>query len=164
MESTLPRRFMLTAAILAVLGMCFGIWMGINGEATFNYAPVHAHINLVGWVSMFLFGLWYRAHPAAAAGTLAQVHFKVNPVGNAFILPVSAIIFRNEGLRVGVVKNGAAQLVPVTIGQDDGRTVQVITGISKDDQIIQDPPDSLIDGEKVHVLSEQEIKTAQGGK
>jgi len=98
------------------------------------------------------------------AGTLAQVHFKVNPVGNAFILPVSAIIFRNEGLRVGVVKNGAAQLVPITIGQDDGRTVQVITGISKDDQIIQDPPDSLIDGEKVHVLSEQEIKTAQGGK
>jgi RND family efflux transporter MFP subunit len=98
------------------------------------------------------------------AGTLAQVHFKVNPVGNAFILPVSALIFRNEGLRVGVVRNGVAHLVPVTMGQDDGRTVQVITGINKDDQVIQDPPDSLIDGEKVHVLSAQEEKAAQGGK
>lgn len=81
MESALPHRFMLTAAILAVLGMCFGIWMGINGEATFNYAPVHAHTNLVGWVSMFLFGLWYRAHPTAASGTLAQVHYWCALVG-----------------------------------------------------------------------------------
>jgi len=98
------------------------------------------------------------------AGTLAQVHFKVNPVGSVFVLPVSALMFRSEGLRVGTVKDGVAHLVAVTIGQDDGRTVQVITGLTKDDLVIQDPPDSLIDGEKVHVLSPEEIKTAsQGG-
>jgi RND family efflux transporter MFP subunit len=97
------------------------------------------------------------------AGTLAQVHFKVNPVGSVFILPVSAVIFRSEGLRVGTVKDGVAHLVPVTIGQDDGRTIQVITGLNKDDQVIQDPPDSLIEGEKVHVLSPQEVKTAARG-
>jgi len=103
------------------------------------------------------------------AGTLAQVHFKVNPVGTVFVLPVSALIFRSEGLRVGTVthdpaKGDIAHLIPVTIGQDDGRTVQVITGLNKDDQIIQDPPDSLIDGEKVHVLTPEEVKTAsQGG-
>jgi RND family efflux transporter MFP subunit len=98
------------------------------------------------------------------AGTLAQVHFKVNPVGNVFVLPVSALIFRSEGLRVATVKDSVAHMNPVTIGQDDGRTVQIITGLGKDDQVVQDPPDSLIDGEKVHVLSPQEVQTAQGGK
>jgi RND family efflux transporter MFP subunit len=97
------------------------------------------------------------------AGTLAQVHFKVNPVGNAFVLPVSVLIFRKEGLQVATVKDGIAHLVPITIGQDDGRTVQIITGLTKDDKVIQDPPDSLIEGEKVYVLTPQEIQHA-GGK
>jgi RND family efflux transporter MFP subunit len=98
------------------------------------------------------------------AGTLAQVHFKVSPVGTPFVLPVSTLIFRSEGLRVGTVKDGVAHLVPVTIGQDDGRTVEVITGLTKDDKVIQEPPDSLIEGEKVHELTPQEVKTAQGSK
>ncbi len=97
------------------------------------------------------------------AGTLAQVHFKVAPISSAFVLPVSALIFRNEGLRVATVKDSVAHLNPVTIGQDDGRTVQIITGLSKDDKVIQSPPDSLIEGEIVHVLSPDEVKAAQGG-
>jgi RND family efflux transporter MFP subunit len=96
------------------------------------------------------------------AGTLAEVHFKVNPVGNVFVLPVSVLVFRNEGLRVGTVNGDTAHLVPVTIGQDDGRTVQIITGLTAEDHVIQDPPDSLIEGEKVHVLTPQEIKAAEG--
>jgi RND family efflux transporter MFP subunit len=98
------------------------------------------------------------------AGTLAEVHFKVNPVGSVFVLPVAALIFRSEGLRVATVKDSIAHMNPVTIGQDDGRTVQIITGLDKNDQIIENPPDSLIDGEKVHVLTPQEVQTAQGGK
>jgi RND family efflux transporter MFP subunit len=96
------------------------------------------------------------------AGTLAQVHFKVNPVGNVFVLPVSALIFRSEGLRVGTVTGDTAHLVPVTIGQDDGRTVQIVTGLDKNSKVIQDPPDSLIDGEKVHVLTPEEVQKADG--
>jgi len=96
------------------------------------------------------------------AGTLAQVHFKVNPVGSVFVIPVSALIFRSEGLRVATVKDDVAHLSPVTIGQDDGRTVQIITGLGQDDQVVQDPPDSLIEGEKVHVLTPQEVKKADG--
>jgi RND family efflux transporter MFP subunit len=98
------------------------------------------------------------------AGTLAQVHFKVNPVGSVYIVPVSTLIFRSEGLRVATVRDNVAHMIPVTIGQDDGRTVQIITGLGKDDKVIQDPPDSLIEGEKVHVLSPEEVKAAQGGK
>jgi RND family efflux transporter MFP subunit len=98
------------------------------------------------------------------AGTLAQVHFKVNPVGNVFIIPVSALVFRNEGLRVATLNGDTAHMNPVTIGQDDGRTVQIITGLTKDSLVIQDPPDSLIEGEKVHALSPDEVKKAQGAK
>jgi RND family efflux transporter MFP subunit len=92
------------------------------------------------------------------AGTLAQVHFKVNPVGSVFIVPVSTLIFRTEGLRIATVRDNVAHLLPVTIGQDDGRTVQIVTGLGKDDQVIQNPPDSLVEGEKVRVLK------SQGGK
>jgi RND family efflux transporter MFP subunit len=88
------------------------------------------------------------------SGSLAQVHLKTPAQGQTFIVPASALIFRREGLRVGTVVNGnTARLVPVTIGQDDGATVQVIAGIKAEDKVIQDPPDSLIDGESVRVQS-----------
>lgn len=86
-------------------------------------------------------------------GSLAQAHFKTLPSGPTYIVPVSALIFRREGLRVGTVTNGpkgpVAHLVPVVIGEDDGATVQIVTGLGPQDKVIQDPPDSLIDGELV---------------
>ena len=82
-------------------------------------------------------------------GALAQVHFKT-PAIQTFIIPVSAIIFRREGTQVGVLgSNNVAHVVPVTIGQDDGKTVQIVNGLNPGDLVIQDPPDSLIDGESV---------------
>lgn len=95
------------------------------------------------------------------AGTLAQVHFKIDSLAQSYVLPVSALIFRNAGLQVATVNNGVAHMVTVTMGQDDGRTVQIITGLNAGDQVIQDPPDSLIEGEKVHVLTPDEAKKAQ---
>ena len=89
-------------------------------------------------------------------GSLAQVHFKTTQVGETFILPVSALMFRHEGLRVAVVKDDVAHLAPVIIGQDNGATVEVVSGINAGDLIIQDPPDSLIEGEKVAVRSANE--------
>ena len=83
-------------------------------------------------------------------GALAQVHFKA-PAMQTFIIPVSAIIFRREGTQVGTVGvDNVAHLVPVTIGEDDGATVQIVNGLKPSDRVIQDPPDSLIDGEKVN--------------
>jgi len=84
-------------------------------------------------------------------GSLAQVHFKTPAVNQTFIVPVTALIFRRQGIQVAKLVNGnVAHLVSVVIGQDDGATAQIITGLSPDDKIIQDPPDSLIDGEKVN--------------
>jgi RND family efflux transporter MFP subunit len=87
-------------------------------------------------------------------GSLAQVHFKTASSGPTFIVPASALIFRREGLHVGTVVNGnVAHLIPVVISEDDGASVQIVTGLSGADKVIQDPPDSLIEGEKVYVES-----------
>ena len=85
-------------------------------------------------------------------GSLAQVHFKAPSVGQSFVVPASALVFRSQGIRVGTVINGTiAHLVPVTIGQDNGATVEIIAGLSSSDRVIQDPPDSIIEGEKLNV-------------
>jgi RND family efflux transporter MFP subunit len=97
-------------------------------------------------------------------GSLAQVHFKTPSAGPTLIVPAAALIFRREGLRVGVVVNGnTAHLVPVVIGEDDGANVQIVNGLSIGDQVIQDPPDSLIEGEKVQVATPGR-QTNAGGK
>jgi RND family efflux transporter MFP subunit len=89
-------------------------------------------------------------------GAYTEVHMNVHDAVAPMIIPVSALIFRNQGLQVGTVVKGSngdqAKLVQVTLGQDDGATVQVINGLSSDSQVIQDPPDSLIDGEPVRVV------------
>jgi RND family efflux transporter MFP subunit len=97
-------------------------------------------------------------------GSLAQVHFKTPAAAPSFIVPAAALIFRREGLRVGVVTGvNVAHLVPVVIGEDDGASVQIVTGLSAGDKVIQDPPDSLIEGEKVFVGSPG-TQAAAGGK
>jgi len=87
-------------------------------------------------------------------GSLAQVHFKSPVSSPTFVVPAAALIFRREGLRLGTVVDGnKAHLVPVVIGEDDGANVQIVSGLSSGDRVIQDPPDSLIEGEKVYVES-----------
>ena len=77
-------------------------------------------------------------------------------------MPAAALIFRRQGLQLGTVVNGnIAHLVPVVIGQDDGAAVQIVSGLNAGDQVIQDPPDSLIDGEKV--TPESASSTAEAG-
>jgi RND family efflux transporter MFP subunit len=85
-------------------------------------------------------------------GAYTQVHFKLGTEQPTLIIPVPALIFRSQGLQVATVVNGKAKLVPITIGRDDGRTVEVISGLQTDDQVIQNPPDSVVDGEAVHVV------------
>jgi hypothetical protein len=69
------------------------------------------------------------------------------------IIPANALLFRSEGLRVGVVRNGRAQLVPLTIGVDYGATVQVTSGLKPADQVILSPSDSLISGTPVRITA-----------
>jgi RND family efflux transporter MFP subunit len=98
-------------------------------------------------------------------GSMAQVHFKMPAIGPSFIVPATALIFRKEGLRVGTVTgDGIAHMIPVVIGEDDGATVQIVTGLGLGDQVIQDPPDSLIEGERVRVVHPGSQTEAEGKK
>lgn len=101
-------------------------------------------------------------------GSLAQVHFKTPQIAPTFIVPTAALIFRRAtDLQVATVvetKDGTvAHMVPVTIGQDDGATAQVINGLNANDQVIQDPPDSIIEGEKVTVVKPGENDQPNAG-
>jgi hypothetical protein len=70
--------FLRTAVMAAVVGMGLGIGMGISQDYALH--SVHAHTNLVGWTSMFLFGLYYRLAPAAD-GRLALVQYLLSVAG-----------------------------------------------------------------------------------
>jgi len=72
MDQKLSSLFLRLAVVFIVLGVCLGYWMGVTHD--FTLSPVHAHTNLLGWVSMFLYGLFYRAVPGAATGVLPKVH------------------------------------------------------------------------------------------
>ncbi len=85
-------------------------------------------------------------------GAYTEVHFKTGSTAPSFVIPVSALMFRSEGLRVATVTgDNKATLIPVILGRDDGATVQVVHGLNANDRVIQDPPDSLIEGETVRI-------------
>jgi RND family efflux transporter MFP subunit len=84
-------------------------------------------------------------------GSYAQVHFKLPGGTTAFRLPVNTLIFRSEGLRVAVVRDGKVALVPITLGRDFGSSVEVVAGLSGSESVVVNPPDSLSEGEAVEV-------------
>ena len=94
-------------------------------------------------------------------GAFAEVHMKLPSDARSLVIPVPAMIFRSQGLQVAVVQGNKAKLVPIAVGRDDGRVVEVTQGLTANDEVIQDPPDSIIDGEIVHVVQPQ--KPGGGG-
>jgi len=84
-------------------------------------------------------------------GAYVHVHLKLPGQTRSVIIPSNTLLFRSEGLRVGVVRNGHAQLTPITIGVDYGESVQVISGLTLKDQVIVSPSDSLISGTPVRI-------------
>ncbi len=93
-------------------------------------------------------------------GAYAFVHLKISPSSGAVSIPSNTLLFRAEGLRAGVVKDGHVHLTPITIGQDYGDTVEVLTGLTIQDAIIVNPSDSLTNGAAVEVAN----KPAIGGR
>ncbi|MDC7676182.1 hypothetical protein [Asticcacaulis machinosus] len=76
--------FLRSAIVFGLIGMSLGIFMAASHDHTLS--PVHAHINLIGWVGLFLAGMFYKTHPSAV-GKLATVHFFVAIIGLIIIAP-----------------------------------------------------------------------------
>jgi RND family efflux transporter MFP subunit len=93
-------------------------------------------------------------------GSYAEVHLTLPTDKSALRLPVNTLLFRSEGLRVALVKNDRVHLQPVTMGRDFGSTVEVVSGVSRNDLVVVNPPDSLEEGQAVRV-SAPDAKGAQ---
>jgi RND family efflux transporter MFP subunit len=92
-------------------------------------------------------------------GAYAEVHLLIPEGSRSLILPVSVLMFRSEGLRVGVVRNGKqAELVPVVLGKDYGNQVEIVTGLNENDLVIANPPDSLASGATVQVVNSSDVR------
>jgi RND family efflux transporter MFP subunit len=84
-------------------------------------------------------------------GAYASVHLKLPVTIRSVSIPANTLLFRREGLRVGVVRDGRATLVPVAIGRDFGASVEIVSGLRPSDSIILDPSDSLESGAPVRL-------------
>jgi hypothetical protein len=69
----MARLWILIAVCYLIVGVTFGI--GMSAMQKFEYAPVHAHINLLGWATMALSGLIYGRYPQAGGSRLGVIHF-----------------------------------------------------------------------------------------
>jgi hypothetical protein len=89
-------------SLTAIIGVSLGVYMGVAGNH--SLAPVHVHLNLIGWVSLFLFGLFYKCHPRALGGT-AVVQVMLTSLGYVTML---------SGL-AGLLLTGSQSFLPFAI-------------------------------------------------
>ncbi|MDB5091843.1 MAG: transporter subunit, partial [Mucilaginibacter sp.] len=82
----------------------------------------------------------------------AEVKFPLPPGANGIRVPATALMFRDEGMQVATVDaQGRVKLKTIAISRDMGATVDVGSGISPSDRIIDNPSDALRDGDEVRI-------------
>ena len=83
-----------------------------------------------------------------------EVHFRLSAKNRSLVIPSASLAFRSEGLRVPVVvKGNQVAMAPVQLGRDFGPTVEILSGLDLNSAVINDPPDSLVEGEIVRVVA-----------
>jgi hypothetical protein len=100
--SRLPGICFKLSSLTAVIGVSMGVYMGIASDHTL--APVHVHLNLIGWVSLFIFGLFYKTHPDAIGGA-AVVQVSIVAIGYIIML---------TGL-AGLLLTGSSAFMPLAV-------------------------------------------------
>lgn len=81
----LPKKYLLVASLYGLFGMLLGIAMG--AQENFILMPVHAHLNLLGWIAIMLYGLSYQSFPEMAESKLAAWQFYVVNAGVLLLIP-----------------------------------------------------------------------------
>src|ERR1700744_4367420 len=85
--------FFAMGVVYVLIGMVFGMWMGAHHD--FATAPAHAHLNLVGWVTMALYGTFYALTPDSLSPKLAWTHFLVSTIGIVVMIPSLFLLLSN---------------------------------------------------------------------
>lgn len=101
----ISRNFIVIGSLYLLVGIILGSYMGGSGDH--SLAPVHAHINLLGFTLMTLFGVAYRVIPSLAGGILATAHFWLHQIG-ALVLLVGLFL-----LMSGMVGEGIGIIFPI---------------------------------------------------
>jgi RND family efflux transporter MFP subunit len=86
------------------------------------------------------------------SGSYAEVHLEIPGQSSTFLLPVTSLIFRGDKLQVGVVKSGKVAVMDVTPGHDFGEQIEIVAGLKAGDQVVTNPPDSLVTGQEVKIV------------
>jgi RND family efflux transporter MFP subunit len=84
-------------------------------------------------------------------GAYVFVHLRLPDQTRSVTVPANTLIFRKEGLQVGLIRDGKAELIPVKIGRDYGNSVEIVSGLQPTDAVIVDPSDSLVEGMPVRL-------------
>ncbi len=87
-------------------------------------------------------------------GSFVSVHLKLPSKVPAVTVPSNTLLFRSEGLRVVRITDGKTELVPVIMGRDFGDSVELVSGIKADDQVVVNPSDSVTSGQKVQIVKQ----------
>ena len=114
----LSNRFLRTAVVFFVVGVCFGMYMGITKD--FRFTHVHAHLNLLGWVALGLAGLIYAAYPQLEEGWWVDVHYWLHTIG---------LVLFMGGFAYGTV-SGTFAFVPVALGASMVTTGVVVFAVN----------------------------------
>jgi hypothetical protein len=93
--------YVVIGALYLVIGMLLGIVMGIHQD--FTLAPVHAHINLVGFSAHCVLGLVYKAWPALKEGTLARFQFLLFVIGSPILLIGIAVAIKSASAALAII-------------------------------------------------------------
>ena len=102
----ISRNYLVIGSLYLLVGICFGIYMGATGDH--DFAPLHAHINLLGFVLMTVFGLVYRQFPTMAGNMLGKVHFWGHQAGAIVLIFMLYLLFSGS-----ITEAGIAPVAPV---------------------------------------------------
>jgi len=106
----MSRKMIAGSAIYFVLGALMGMGMSISEDYTLS--PVHAHINLLGWVSMALGGIVYHLFPNAAASKLGKWHFWLHMIGIPIMMAgLAAMLLTGDKAMIPIVSVGSVMVV-----------------------------------------------------
>ncbi len=88
------RGFLVIGPLYLFVGILIGAYMGASGNMAL--APAHAHINLLGFTLMMIFGLFYAVFPVASTSRLATAHFWLHQIGALVLLTMLVLLFTNQ--------------------------------------------------------------------
>jgi cytochrome c oxidase assembly factor CtaG len=94
-----------TAIVLLIVGIGIGIHMSIAGDH--RVMGAHAHLNLLGWVTGALFGVYYALHPAKAAGRLPILQYAIHMIGLAIMIPALYVMLKGNESAEPIVAGGS---------------------------------------------------------